>query len=184
MENVTGSSQADTFTSGTGANSFTGGDGIDTVSYSAASSISASLGAGTASDGDSFSQIENLTGSPGNDTLTGDAGVNLIQGEGGDDTIDVSAAGVDTANCGGGTDSVSAQVADTVAGDCESVVRTDATPPAGGGLAVRRRRRTGGDRPWCRARAHRSGDLEPRGNQDAQRPRRARSPTPSTRQRT
>ena len=65
VENVTGSSHGDTFTSGTGANSFTGGDGIDTVSYSAASSISASLGAGTASDGDSFSADREPDREPG-----------------------------------------------------------------------------------------------------------------------
>ena len=65
----------------------------------------------------------------------------MIRGEDGDDTIDVSAAGVDTANCGGGTDSVSAQVADTVAGDCESVIRTDATPPAAAAVPAAAHRR-------------------------------------------
>ena len=52
-----------------------------------------------------------------------------------------------------------------------SAIRTDATPP-GRRQWRYRRRRTGADRPWRRAGAHRSGALEPRGNQDAQRPRR------------
>ncbi len=94
--------------------------------------------------------IEDLAGSDGNDTLTGDAGFNHIFGGLGDDAIDGAGGGHDvlrggpgndTINardaaalfsdvaCGGGTDTVIVDAADLVDPDCENVDRTPA--PAG-----------------------------------------------------
>ncbi len=66
-----------------------GGSGTNTVSYdAAASAVSVSLRAGTASDGDggtdTLSNIQNVTGSPNSgDTIEGDGGNNVLNGGGG-----------------------------------------------------------------------------------------------------
>ena len=114
VEGVTGSAQNDTFAGTAGANAFSGGGGTDTVSYenaSGPSGVTVDLGAGTATGGDTLSGIENVTGSQFADTITGGPGVNVLI-------------------CLGGTDTVSAELADTVAADCENVTRTDGS---GGG---------------------------------------------------
>ena len=104
IENLTGSDFADTLTGDAGANvinaldgddtlnggagddTLDGGDGNDTASYEdAASGVTVSLAIATAqeTDGagtDTLMHIENLTGSAFNDTLTGDAGANVING--------------------------------------------------------------------------------------------------------
>ena len=77
---------------GAGADALIGGTGINTASYAgAASAVSASLttGTGTLGDanGDTFSGIQNLTGSDNNDTLTGDANANILVGGLGNDTL-------------------------------------------------------------------------------------------------
>jgi DNA-binding beta-propeller fold protein YncE len=114
VEGVTGSPQNDTFAGTAGANAFSGGAGTDTVSYQNASGpagVTVDLGAGTATGGDTLSGIENVTGSQFADTITGGPGVNVLV-------------------CLGGTDTVSAELADTVAADCENVTRVDGS---GGG---------------------------------------------------
>jgi len=66
-----------------------GGDGIDTLKFQDAAT--ASLATGVANDGggtDMLTSIENLTGSPYADTLTGDAGSNQLDGLNGADTLD------------------------------------------------------------------------------------------------
>ena len=95
---------------GLGPSSLEGGDGTDTLDYSAVTQVGrADLGAGATLhvDGsiDTLATIENLTGSPGDDTIIGDAGDNVLRGEGGNDTIDggegndqlLGGDGVDTA---------------------------------------------------------------------------------------
>jgi Ca2+-binding RTX toxin-like protein len=77
-----------------GADTVNGGTGLDTVSYEIANTgISASLAAPTY--GDSFSSIENLTGSNYADTLVGDGAANRLAGLAGSDTI-TGGAGTDT----------------------------------------------------------------------------------------
>jgi choice-of-anchor C domain-containing protein len=103
VENIVGSTSADTITGdannntiegGLGNDTLDGGAGIgDTVSYSlATSAVTVSLavtsaqntiGAGT----DTISNFENLTGSAFNDTLTGSTAANTISGGAGNDTI-------------------------------------------------------------------------------------------------
>ena len=130
IENLTGSAAADHFIGdgnsnvlaggdgddelegAGGADTLQGGDGTDTASYAhAASAITASLtsslvvAVGDAS-GDSFSSIENLTGSDHSDTLLGDANANVITGGAGNDLLE-GLAGSDTLDGGDGIDTAS-----------------------------------------------------------------------------
>ncbi|MEJ0074007.1 MAG: M10 family metallopeptidase C-terminal domain-containing protein [Alphaproteobacteria bacterium] len=74
-----------------GADALDGAGGTDTASYAAsATGVSVSLAANTAhggdAEGDSFTSIENLTGSAFDDTLEGDVGNNVLNGGAGTDT--------------------------------------------------------------------------------------------------
>ncbi len=145
--NITGSDQDDIIHGGSGNDTINGGGGndllmgrigndtldggagTDTVTYGPASAgVTVNLLAGTASDGygctDTLSNIENIKGTMGfGDTLSGNAGANVIEGFGGDDTIhgddgnDViyagdgndtvyGDAGNDTVHCGMGNDTM------------------------------------------------------------------------------
>lgn len=140
IENLTGSAFGDTLTGDTGANVLTGGNGndtlaghggadtldggagTDTASYATAiSAVTASLLAGSASsDGDggtdTFTSIENLTGSAYNDTLTGDANANALTGNGGNDTLN-GGGGVDTLDGNAGNDTLNGDAGnDTISG--------------------------------------------------------------------
>ena len=69
-----------------------GGAGIDTASYATSTSgVTVSLTTGTGSggdaEGDTLSNIENLTGSNFDDTLEGNAGNNKLVGGLGTDTV-------------------------------------------------------------------------------------------------
>jgi serralysin len=129
IENLIGSSFADTLTGDAGDNALNGGDGDDilsggaggdalgggggkdTASYaSAAAGVSASLtnaseNTGDAA-GDSYVSIENLTGSAFADTLTGNKAANALAGGDGDDILSGGAGG-DALSGGGGADTAS-----------------------------------------------------------------------------
>ncbi|ACU89970.1 tandem-95 repeat protein [Desulfomicrobium baculatum] len=121
IENVTGSAYGDTLIgdggnnvlSGLdGADSLVGGDGSDTADYSlSTSAVNVDLTlttsqtggeAGNHAEGDVLTGMENVTGSAHADTLVGDAGVNILDGLGGDDVI-IAGAG-DTVLGGAGSD--------------------------------------------------------------------------------
>ncbi len=101
IENVIGSDYDDTLTGdananvlegGAGADVLDGGAGSDTASYESSSSgVTANLATNSATggdaQGDTFTSIENLTGSNYNDTLTGDANANILAGGLGNDTL-------------------------------------------------------------------------------------------------
>lgn len=132
IENLTGTDYADTLTGDAGANilvggsgddilvggggadTLDGGDGTDTASYQGASSyVVTSLTAGLAditargdAAGDSFTHIENLTGSSYDDTLIGDTAANTLTGGDGDDVLE-GMGGSDFLNGGSGTDTAS-----------------------------------------------------------------------------
>lgn len=103
-------------TANASANHITGGAGIDTVDYSTASSgvfvnlnFNASTGFGrVGAAGDSWTSIESIIGSSGDDVLTGLAGGTVSGGDGSDSIDAVSAAGTQVTLIGGfGNDSLS-----------------------------------------------------------------------------
>jgi Ca2+-binding RTX toxin-like protein len=108
----------DTIDAGDGSDVIHGEAGSDTVSFAtSAGPVTADLGGGGATEPtgtDSFDSIENLIGSPGADTLTGDGQDNVIDGGDGADTIygkggkDVieGGSGDDHLEGGGGNDTI------------------------------------------------------------------------------
>ncbi|HEX5393417.1 MAG TPA: hypothetical protein VFW68_09055 [Rhodocyclaceae bacterium] len=114
VEKVLGRAVDDLIYSGnrTGTLLIDGGAGIDTVSYlNASTAVAANLSAGTVNGvvngggatGDTYANIENLTGSTFADSLTGDSGNNIIDGGLGNDVLYAS-AGQDILNGNTGTD--------------------------------------------------------------------------------
>lgn len=108
----------DTLVGGAGYDHMDGGPGTDTVSYENATVVSAGQGGGVVvnlltgkgslrasgnthgyAQKDTYTNIENVTGSPHNDTITGDRRVNDITGGGGNDDI-YGGAGNDTISGG------------------------------------------------------------------------------------
>src|SRR5205085_420956 len=82
---------------GTGGDALGGGAGTDTADYTlsaAGVTVNLATGVGTGSDaqGDTYTSIENVTGSAFNDTFVSKDGVaNAFNGNGGSDTVDYSA---------------------------------------------------------------------------------------------
>jgi hypothetical protein len=71
-----------------------------------------------------------ITGTPRSDFLRGGPRADRIDGRGGNDRIKVDGGGRDTVRCGPGRyDLVNADLADRVAGDCETVARVVARDP-------------------------------------------------------
>jgi Ca2+-binding RTX toxin-like protein len=109
LGHLDGGADNDLLFGATGPNTITGGEGIDTVDYTAASQLLlADLLTATVQHGsgqvDVITSVENLTGSPGADTIAGTDEANVLlggdgndtlRGEGGDDLLD-GGAGVDT----------------------------------------------------------------------------------------
>ena len=116
---MNGSDGDDTFDEGTassGNDTFHGGPGVDTVDYSGRTNDLTVVMDGVTTGGESgeadvvATDVENLKGGAGDDTITGNAadnqleggaGVDTIAGLGGDDVID-GGAGADVINCGVG----------------------------------------------------------------------------------
>ncbi|HEY8380992.1 MAG TPA: Calx-beta domain-containing protein [Microvirga sp.] len=136
---------------GAGADGLWGGAGFDVASYAEATSgVSANLagGAGNTGEaqGDSYSQVEGLTGSAFVDTLIGDAfanlldggaGADLLQGAGGDDTYRVdSRADRVLEAAGSGRDTVLTSVSFTLASSQEIEVLTAASSTSSVGLRL------------------------------------------------
>ena len=87
IENVTGTRYDDTFTGNHRHNVLNGGPGSDTVDYSnagGAAVVNLAEGSGT---GVALISIENVTGSPHDDTFTASSGPNTIDGGDGIDTV-------------------------------------------------------------------------------------------------
>ncbi|MGX1790466.1 beta strand repeat-containing protein, partial [Bosea sp. NPDC055332] len=99
VDTLNGGSGNDTLDGGLGADILNGGDGIDAARYlNAASAVVVNLKTGVhggEAQGDVYNSIEIIEGSLYNDTLTGDAGDNIIKGYGGSDVIE-GGAGADT----------------------------------------------------------------------------------------
>jgi Ca2+-binding RTX toxin-like protein len=107
-DNLFGQDGNDTLIGGAGADAHSGGNGSDTASYqTAAAGVIASLTTPASNTGDAagdtYSSVENLTGSAFNDTLTGNSVVNILLGGNGADTLN-GRAGSDTMTGGAGND--------------------------------------------------------------------------------
>jgi Ca2+-binding RTX toxin-like protein len=115
IENIIGSSFADSiignslnnvFTGGAGNDTLDGGTGVDTASYSTAyQGVKANLttGSATGHGTDTLLNIENVIGSSYADTLTGNSGSNSLFGGAGNDIL-TGGAGNDILNGSAGTD--------------------------------------------------------------------------------
>jgi hemolysin type calcium-binding protein len=113
IENLTGSPGDDRIVGNGSDNVIDGGDGIDTIDFSAsASGMTVLLGAGKAlGEGtDGLTSIENVIGSPFDDHIVGSGSANLLDGGPSDDKID-GGGGDDTLTGGEGSDTVSFQSA-------------------------------------------------------------------------
>jgi Ca2+-binding RTX toxin-like protein len=84
----------DTLIGGSGSDTLDGGDGVDTADYSDEfdeNGVEIDLGGGFAFDSnggeDVLINMENVTGSFGDDTITGDDGANVLEGGSGADTL-------------------------------------------------------------------------------------------------
>lgn len=96
----------DTISGGLGNDSLNGNDGSDTAVFgSGTSGVTVNLATGVASGGDgndTLFNIENITGSGYDDSLTGDGAANVLSGgKGGNDAL-MGGAGIDTAVYDGG----------------------------------------------------------------------------------
>ena len=120
-DTLNGLAGGDTFKEGdadSGSDIFNGGDGVDSVDYSARTEdLTVTMDGTAANDGESGeadnvkSDVENLTGGAGDDTITGSSGANEIFGGAGDDVID-GAAGNDTLDGGADDDTLSGGAGD------------------------------------------------------------------------
>jgi Ca2+-binding RTX toxin-like protein len=99
---LTGDNADNTLVGGMGNDQLNGAGGSDAVSYvNALGLVTVNLATGSASgaDGsDTLSGIEQIHGSAYNDELIGDAGQNVLRGNGGDDRLDGGAGTLDTAD--------------------------------------------------------------------------------------
>jgi len=89
---LSGGADGDTLIGGAGADTMYGGDGIDMLSYVGSNAgvniyLNYSSASGGHAEGDTFSGIEDVTGSAHGDNLFGDNGVNMLDGDGGGDLL-------------------------------------------------------------------------------------------------
>jgi Ca2+-binding RTX toxin-like protein len=108
---VSGGAGNDRFVSGAAGDTFDGGAGSDTIDYSSyATALSANLSTGVGAGGDTFTNVENIIGGSGDDTLTGAAGDNRLSGGAGADILDDS-LGTNIYDGGAGDDQIRAGAA-------------------------------------------------------------------------
>ena len=137
IENFIGSKYGDTITGDAGANilssgegndhffgsgggdNFDGGTGKDWIDYRSSTAVNVNLkigvGTGGLAEGDKYSNIENIRGGAGDDTLIGDDTANVIYAGKGSDRVEAgggndmiyTAGGYDTVDGGAGIDTVS-----------------------------------------------------------------------------
>lgn len=115
-DTLSGGAGTDTLKGGAGSDNIDGGAETDTVDYSNESGfviLDLSTGSATSSNGDvdTLSNIENATGTEGDDQIFGDLGANVLNGLGGSDTI-FGGDGTDTINGGSGNDTINGNQGD------------------------------------------------------------------------
>jgi Ca2+-binding RTX toxin-like protein len=117
----------DLLNGGPGDDSMAGGAGTDTADYSnSATAVAVNLSLTTAqatggSGTDTLATLENLEGTPGNDQLTGNPSINVLNGHSGADNISSRDSVRDTVNCGSGADVATTDTLDSVNSDCNTV---------------------------------------------------------------
>ncbi|MEX0429798.1 beta strand repeat-containing protein [Spiribacter insolitus] len=147
---LVGSSGDNVISGGTGADTIDGGNGSDTVSYADAlvaaddspltagdTGISLDLSAAdptvtvgdTNAGADEVSNVENIIGTGGDDTLTGDGEANALTGGGGNDTI-TGGAGNDQLSGGDGADTFVLETTQSLNGE-DTIATGDLTLGAG-----------------------------------------------------
>ncbi|MEW5728060.1 MAG: calcium-binding protein [Pseudomonadota bacterium] len=98
-DTLLGDGEANRLEGGAGADTLIGGTGRDLADYAGGGPVTVDLAAGEASDGsgtvDTLSGIEDVRGSLGDDTLTGDGATNRIEGSVGRDLL-TGGGGADT----------------------------------------------------------------------------------------
>jgi Ca2+-binding RTX toxin-like protein len=107
-DTLNGGNGNDTLAGGEGNDSLAGGNGIDTADFSKATqgiSLNLTLGTAQGEGSDVLVGMENGIGGSGNDTLTGDAQANRLNGGVGNDLVS-GGVGNDTMNGGDGDDSL------------------------------------------------------------------------------
>lgn len=106
-DQVTGGPGDDVLVGGPGSDQLDGGLGIDVAEYgTSAGGVNVALTGGSVggdAEGDSFTAVENLSGSAFDDRLSGNAAANRLLGLDGNDTLD-GAKGNDVLNGGAGAD--------------------------------------------------------------------------------
>ncbi|MGX1352304.1 Ca2+-binding RTX toxin-like protein [Bradyrhizobium elkanii] len=123
-DTLVGDGNSNTLRGGLGADSLDGGGGFDFVSYAdSTTAITASLATPASNTGeavgDTYVSIEALRGSDFNDSLTGDANINFLQGGLGADTLD-GGAGFDFADYANATTAIVANLSDASANTGEA----------------------------------------------------------------
>ena len=146
VDQIEGDDGNDQIDGGAGADTLNGGFGSDWVDYTSSGVfvvvdlLDAGRDDGEPGEGDNVvTDIENILGGSGPDTLRGGGGPNRLSGgagadiidglsgtdtiEGGDgsDTIQAKDGATDVISCGGGTDTLTRDVQDIVVEDCEVV---------------------------------------------------------------
>ena len=111
---LNGDAGNDTFDEGTASNggdTFNGGAGTDTVTYTGRTNLVTVVIDAVATDGETgetdkvMTDVENVTGGDGNDTITGSTAANVLDGGDGNDTLN-GGDGADTLRGGAGDDAL------------------------------------------------------------------------------
>lgn len=111
-DSILGGDGDDAITGGAGADTIDGGAGNDTYTAGEGTAISVTLNTSTAAtvtitggSNDSIKNIENVTGTTGDDSVTGDSAANVLSGLAGNDTLS-GGAGADSISGGDNADSL------------------------------------------------------------------------------